>query len=269
MHSPTFSGMSSNKAMASYKRASFVEAPATAFMQVISALFFSSYFFFWIFGVGLLWLVVRANIISSFGACLLSAAYIVQIFLYQPHKGKGWYFHWFLYSPFTDFVLGYYNAQMIREGPPPDPKQRYLFAMAPHGVFGVCRAFSGGTSFRALYPGITARWGSFGAAFAIPGVREFSLCCGCLDASRGVLSRAISRGENVMLLPGGEKEMLLTDGHSTVTQLVLHERTGFVRLAINHGMQLVPGFCFGEKWCAAPTTPIPNSVHPTALRAPL
>ena len=42
------------------------------------------------------------------------------------------------------------------------------------------------------------------------------LCCGCIDASRPVLTRAIKRGENVILLPGGEKEMMLTDGSSTV-----------------------------------------------------
>ena len=120
--------------------------------------------------------------------------------------------------------------------------------MVPHGVFGVCRAFSGGTLWRSLYPGVDARWGSFGGAFRLPGVREFSLSCGCLDAGRPTLTRAIQRGENIMLLPGGSKELLLTDGASTTTQLVLLDRTGFVRLAIEHGLDLVPGFCFGEKW---------------------
>ena len=66
-------------------------------------------------------------------------------------------------------------------------------------------------------------------------MREFSLSCGCLDAGRPTLTRAIERGENIMLLPGGSKELLLTDGTSTATQLVLLERTGFVRLAIEHG----------------------------------
>ena len=42
--------------------------------------------------------------------------------------------------------------------------------------------------------------------------------------------------------------MMLTDGASTETKLVLKDRKGFVRLAITHGMALVPGFCFGEKW---------------------
>ena len=64
---------------------------------------------------------------------------------------------------------------------------------------------------RTLFPRISARWGSFGGAFLIPGVREFSLCCGCLDASKRVMEGAIRRGENIMLIPGGTRELLLTD----------------------------------------------------------
>ena len=237
-----------SSATATYTRATFDTAPVWAALQLVAALVFSSYFFFWLFAVGALWLAVCANIISSFGAWCLLGAYITSLFVYKPHKGSGWPFEWFLYSPVVDLVLGYYGARMIREGPPLDPTKRYLFAMSPHGVFGVCRAFSGGRCWTSLCAGVTARWGSFSGAFAIPGVREFSLCCGCLDASRSVLSRAVGRGENIMLLPGGEKEMMLTDGNSNITQLVLAERKGFVRLAITHGLQLVPGFCFGEKW---------------------
>ena len=53
--------------------------------------------------------------------------------------------------------------------------------------------------------GITARWGSFGMAFYIPGVREFSLWAGCIDASKPVLMKNMNKyHENVMLLPGGQ-----------------------------------------------------------------
>jgi len=42
--------------------------------------------------------------------------------------------------------------------------------------------------------------------------------------------------------------MSLTDGTSTDTKLVMVDRKGYARLAIENGMDIVPGFCFGEKW---------------------
>ena len=122
-----------------------------------------------------------------------------------------------------------------------------MFAMYPHGIFGVCRAFSGGSAWRQLFGSITARWGSFGAAFYWPGVREVSLWAGCLDASKPVLKKAIARKENIMLLPGGIKEMILTDNTSSDTKIVMKDRKGYAKLAIEEGLAIVPGFCFGEK----------------------
>merc|ERR1712187_816996 len=158
-------------------------------------------------------------------------------------------FKWFLYGWMPDYILCYHDATCVREGPAPDPKGNYLFAMYPHGVYGVCRAFSGGVrNWRVLYPGIYARWGSFGMAFMIPGVREFSLFAGCLDASKPILQKAIARGEHIALLPGGIDEMNLTDGASKETKLVMQDRKGYAKLAIENGRDIIPGFCFGEKW---------------------
>lgn len=241
----TFSD-TAEEASIEYKKAPFLSP--LGIIQMTGALFFSSYFFFWIIGLALLIGSVQLALMSATAASALAVTYVASFFVYKPHLSRGWAFHWFLYGILPDWVLGYHEATCIREGPALDPDQPYLFTMAPHGVFGVCRAFSGGTLWCRLFPGISARWGSFGGAFYIPGVREFSLCCGCLDASRSVLTRAVKRGENLILLPGGEKEMMLTDGESTETKLVINDRKGFVRLAVQHGMHLVPGFCFGEKW---------------------
>ncbi|CAJ1364192.1 unnamed protein product [Effrenium voratum] len=220
-------------------------------LQVFSELLFTSYFFFWPAGV-LVWLGLSPWALGTFSWKTLwsfSALYTLQLFAHRPHLNKGWYYQWLLYGPLTDFVLHYHDATVIREGPAPDPKGRYLFAMYPHGVYGVCRAFSGGMGcWRALFPGITSRWGSFGAAFFLPGIREMSLCSGCIDASKPILERALKRGENVSLLPGGIDEMNLTDGDSKDTKLVMTDRKGFVKLSIENGLDIVPGFCFGEKW---------------------
>jgi len=221
------------------------------FLQVLCELLFTSYFFFWPVGT-IVWLALSPWALGAFSWRALwsfSTLYTVQLFAYKPHLRKGWPYHWLLYGPLVDYVLSYHDATVIREGPEPDPKGKYLFAMYPHGVYGVCRAFSGGVGcWRALYPGIYARWGSFGAAFFLPGIREMSLFCGCLDASKPVLERALSRGENLILLPGGIDEMNLTDGESKDTQLVMTDRKGFVKISIENGLDIIPGFCFGEKW---------------------
>jgi len=222
------------------------------FLQVTAALLFASYFFFWPIGV-LVWLSLSPwalNVASWRTLWSFSGLYTLQLFMYQPHKSKGWPFYkWFLCGWLSDYCLCYHDATCIREGPAIDPAGQYMFAMYPHGVYGVCRVFSGGMRlWRTMYPGIFSRWGSFSAAFYLPGIREFSLFAGCLDASKPVLEKAIKRGESVTLLPGGIDEMNLTDGRSKVTKLVTLDRKGFVKLAIENGMDIVPGFCFGEKY---------------------
>lgn len=179
------------------------------------------------------------------GAAL--AVYFVQLAAYKPHLADGWS-NILLYSSLTDWVLHYYDATVVREGPAPDPEGSYLFAVFPHGVYGTCRAFTGGTScWKALYPGIFARWGSFGAAFYMPGIREFSLLAGCVDASKETLQNIYEKyQQNVMLLPGGIDEMGLTDGQSTDTKLVLADRKGYAKLAIEMGADIVPSYCFGN-----------------------
>ena len=41
--------------------------------------------------------------------------------------------------------------------------------------------------------------------------------------------------------------MNLTDGESKETQLVMTDRKGFVKISIENGLDIIPGFCFGEK----------------------
>lgn len=62
---------------------------------------------------------------------------------YKPHLSRGWS-PWLLYSPLTDYAAHYYDATCVREGPALDPKGHYMFAVYPHGIYGVCRLFTGG-----------------------------------------------------------------------------------------------------------------------------
>jgi 1-acyl-sn-glycerol-3-phosphate acyltransferase len=107
-------------------------------------------------------------------------------------------------------------------------------------MFGFCtRRF-----WKPAFPGINFRVLTATAAFRIPVIREMWLWSWCIDASKRVAVRALSRGTSLLLYPGGEKEQLLTQrGRHRV---YLASRKGFVKLALQHGCSIVPIYVFGE-----------------------
>ena len=80
--------------------------------------------------------------------------------------------------------------------------------------------------------------------FMLPIWREFILAAGFIDASRESVGHCLTNGHNVVIVVGGAAEAL--DAYPGSTDLTLARRTGFVRLALQHGASLVPGYSFGE-----------------------
>eukprot|EP00400_MALV-I_sp_L67-5_P001091 gene1091-1028_t len=203
---------------------------------------------------------------------LLAGGYWFQLFFYNPQYDEGFeLYDYFLFSPLMHCFLHYLSATLIREGPPTDPRRKVMIAMAPHGMLGICRGGFTGTAAQELYPGVEGlRWGSFGMAYKIPGIREFSLLAGAVDAGKATLVKREQDGESLALLPGGIQEMLLTDGTSNVTKLCLKGRYGFVKLAKEQDMLLIPTFCFGEKWtCHKVLLPFWKTLHKFRLAGAL
>jgi 2-acylglycerol O-acyltransferase 2 len=80
--------------------------------------------------------------------------------------------------------------------------------------------------------------------FRLPGVRHLCLATGCVDAGRPTAQRVLKAGLSLMVLPGGLDEQLETiHGRERV---VLKKRFGFVKLAMQHGVPLVPTYVFGS-----------------------
>ncbi|CAD7972903.1 unnamed protein product [Amoebophrya sp. A120] len=190
--------------------------------------------------------------------------YFLQLLIYRPHLKRGlepdFLWHWFLFNPILNGIMHHLDGTLIREMDDSkmtkskssedgtrNTSESFLFAWEPHGIMGLCRCGSGGSGWPALFPNLFPRWGAFGKGFYIPGVREFSLICGCVDAGRPTLNKVAK--ESIHLIPGGVREMVLTDPDSTVTKIPLKDRKGFVKLAVEKNLRLVPVFCFGEKWC--------------------
>ena len=88
------------------------------------------------------------------------------------------------------------------------------------------------------------RWAR-GVLFKIPFYREILLWKGCADAWRQSADWCLKNGRSISVVPGGEREQMLAQ-RGSVEEIVLKERLGFVRLALRHGVPLLPCYCFGE-----------------------
>ena len=80
--------------------------------------------------------------------------------------------------------------------------------------------------------------------FFIPVFPEVLLWLGCVDASSATAHHNLRRGRSLLIFVGGEKEQLMTmPGRH---QVYVSGRKGFVKLALEYGVPLVPMYTFGE-----------------------
>lgn len=126
-------------------------------------------------------------------------------------------------------------------------KRVHVIAQHPHGPV----ALGGGMLLPQLTPWgwdffSKLRVGTASAVMLTPFVKDFHALFGCIDASRSVLNRAMENGHSIMLLPGGIKEQLMVPKPGK-EPIVLRNRRGFIRLALNHGAMLTPSLAFGER----------------------
>jgi len=92
---------------------------------------------------------------------------------------------------------------------------------------------------RGIYPrGLGAEF-----LFVIPGVREFFLKGGAVNASPKNARRLLKEGHVVLLAPGGIYEALIAK--QGLRRIPWERRKGFVRLAVETGTPIVPTYCRG------------------------
>mmetsp|Transcript_5754 Transcript_5754/g.16427 ORF Transcript_5754/g.16427 Transcript_5754/m.16427 type:complete len:357 (+) Transcript_5754:180-1250(+) len=126
------------------------------------------------------------------------------------------------------------------------PDAQFILAAFPHGC---------NSDFRLLMDGILSevfpnmvrndkiRALAASVLFWIPVAREISLWTGCIDASRPVAEATLKEGKSLIILPGGEAEQIRTQKGREI--VYLKNRKGFVKLALRHGIPLVPVYVFG------------------------
>ncbi|NXR93201.1 MOG2A acyltransferase, partial [Hypocryptadius cinnamomeus] len=131
-----------------------------------------------------------------------------------------------------------------------DPRQNYLVGFHPHGVLATgafvnfCTEASG---FSILFPGITPHLMMLSLWFRFPFFRDYVMSGGLVPSDKESASYVLQKPEGgnlLVIIVGGAQEAL--DARPGSYRLLLKNRKGFVRLAIQHGTPLVPAFSFGE-----------------------
>jgi len=121
-----------------------------------------------------------------------------------------------------------------------------ILAVAPHGIV----SFNHGLYFTDCCGFLTETWlvdrRDLGASvlFFIPFWRDVMLWLGLVDASKKTASAVLKSGRSLFVYPGGEAEQMRTKpGHHIA---YWQSRKGFVRLAVEFGVPVIPSYVFGE-----------------------
>jgi hypothetical protein len=127
-----------------------------------------------------------------------------------------------------------------------DPSQPYLFCFHPHGIYPMTAFWATRhEEFRTRFPGVEIDvLGATVLTFS-PGLREVFLATGGRDVSRTSILNCFAQRRSCLLIPGGQREMKYADYYDR--DFVLYAKhQGFIRLALQAGVPLVPVFSFGE-----------------------
>jgi len=143
----------------------------------------------------------------------------------------------------VEYAIHYFPIQIVKTIDLP-PDNKYIFAIHPHGVmpwpiFPIGR----GRQWQKEFPGMRVRSLCASVNFQIPITREALLWIGAIDASWPVARAALAQGSSLSVFPGGSQELLESTPGTNI--IVLNNRKGFVRLAIETGTSLVPVYAFG------------------------
>ncbi|CAF1223141.1 unnamed protein product [Rotaria sordida] len=150
---------------------------------------------------------------------------------------------------FRQFV-NYFPLKLIKSEDL-DSNQNYIFGFHPHGAFSLSALGNFGTdatNFSILFPNIRPHLMLLHIQFQFPFTREVLLnlgvCCVSKDSCEYLLSGKSGKGNALVIIIGGAREMYLTKNDTMI--LYLKTRKGFITLALKHGASLVPVISFGE-----------------------
>eukprot|EP00163_Fabomonas_tropica_P015579 TRINITY_DN28399_c0_g1_i1.p1 TRINITY_DN28399_c0_g1~~TRINITY_DN28399_c0_g1_i1.p1 ORF type:complete len:292 (+),score=36.46 TRINITY_DN28399_c0_g1_i1:113-877(+) len=141
--------------------------------------------------------------------------------------------------------MRYFDTRVIAETKLSSRKQ-YVFGFHPHGIYPLTVMYlTHSTTWRRMFghirPLIPLGAGVF---FKGPWMRDIAMWLGGRSVSRESFSTALAQGNNVIMVPGGMAEMRFS--HSGDHVEIVGHHSGFIRMAMKAGADLVPVYSFGE-----------------------
>ncbi|CAH0047902.1 unnamed protein product [Clonostachys solani] len=135
------------------------------------------------------------------------------------------------------------------------PKKKYILGYHPHGIIShgaFCAFATNALGFAEKFPGITNTLLTLESNFKLPFYRDWILALGMGSVSRESITNLLTTGgpnsdgtgRAVTIVIGGARESL--EAQPGTLRLVLHNRKGFVKMALRTGADLVPVVGFGE-----------------------
>ncbi|KAM8972538.1 diacylglycerol O-acyltransferase 2-like [Pelodytes ibericus] len=165
-----------------------------------------------------------------------------------PERGgrrTEWVRRWAVWSRFRE----YFPIKLVPTSSL-SPDRNYILGCHPHGILSSAAFCNFGTEaggFSTLFPGVQPWLAVLAGIFRLPIFRDYVMSAGIVPVSKDSLRYLLSRcgsGNAIFIVVGGAAESLQSSpGEHTVT---LTGRKGFVRLALQHGADLVPVYSFGE-----------------------
>jgi len=180
----------------------------------------------------------------SLGAAIFLALPIL-VSAIMPPKASPWLLK--LLSP----ILDYFEYEEIIESKPIDARENlrkgknYIIAAQPHGVLSlcaICSAVNAEDEFRGTIP-----TGVASALLVTPILKHVMGIFNLISASKSSLKKQLKRGGiegTVVLYVGGIAELFLSSEEEEV--LYLKNRKGFIKLALQEGVDIIPTYLFGN-----------------------
>ncbi|XP_067463929.1 2-acylglycerol O-acyltransferase 3b [Thunnus thynnus] len=131
-----------------------------------------------------------------------------------------------------------------------NPNKNYIVGCHPHGIMcagGFACFTTESCGFAEAFPGVRSTLVVLAGLFKIPLFRDYIMTAGLCPVSKPSLTHLLSKsgkGNAVVIVIGGAAESLASS--PGVNTVVMKQRKGFVRVALEFGADLVPVYSFGE-----------------------